>query len=89
MKIAEEKLNQIKDLQKQMGQLSMEVAHFEIQKHNALHKISALQNALNAINKELIAEHGENAEINLQTGEVTKQDNKQWQEKSPNMKRVK
>jgi chromosome segregation ATPase len=71
MKIKEEKLNQIKELRKEIGELSMQIASAEIQKHNAMHRLSAIQNGLNGINAELEKEYGAEAMINLQTGEVS------------------
>jgi hypothetical protein len=81
MKIESEKLNQIVSLRKQIGEITMEIASLEIQKHNALHKYSALQTALNKINQELTDEYGEDAQIDLSTGEVTKLSQKEQLDK--------
>jgi hypothetical protein len=71
MKIKSELLNQINDLRKEIAEQSLKVGSLEVQKHNTLHHLAALQNSLNSINKDLIKEYGEDVMINPQTGEVT------------------
>lgn len=71
MKIEQEKLNQINDLRREIAEQSMKIASLEVQKHNTLHSLASMQNALTSINSEIVKEHGEDVMINPQTGEIS------------------
>jgi hypothetical protein len=76
MKIQDEQLNQIKSLRKEIGEVSMQIASLEVQKHTALHMFAAKQAALNKITEELTKEHGAQATVDLETGIVSVPDQK-------------
>lgn len=70
MKIKEEQLKVIQDQQKELNNLFTEIGYIETQKHNMLHRISTISQAVDEFKKELEAEYG-SVNINVNTGEYT------------------
>lgn len=76
MKLSKDELNQITNIRKEMANLHMQIASFEIQKHNCLHRISQFQNELNTIEVRLVQKYGDDVKIDLHTGSITQEKNK-------------
>ena len=70
-KIEQSELEQIKKANTEVGELKETIANIEVQKHQALHRISALQLEFKDLESELIKKYGDNVTINTKTGEIT------------------
>jgi len=71
-KIEQSELEQIIKANTEFGELKETIANIEIQKHQALHRLSALQLEFKDLESELIKKYGDNVTINTKTGEITK-----------------
>jgi hypothetical protein len=70
-KIEQSELDQITKANSDFAQIKETIANIEIQKHQSLHKLSALQVEFKTLEDELIKKYGDNVTINIKTGEIT------------------
>jgi len=69
-KITEEQLEKIREINSQFMNTKVGIADLEIKKGELIAQLDALQVKFKEIEKELIEEHGQDAVIDLKTGEV-------------------
>ncbi|MDA8940711.1 hypothetical protein N9H34_01110 [bacterium] len=69
-KLSKEQLELLQGLQKQFNDSKFEIADLEIKKHDLISGIAEIKAKFAEQEKSLMVEFGENAVINLQTGEV-------------------
>lgn len=70
-KLNEDQLSQIKSLKEAHTSLRFRLADIEIEKHVIVNQIKEISKEFKDIEKEIIEEHGKNATLNLQTGEIS------------------
>lgn len=71
MKLTAQELQTLQDMNAEFARKKMLIGELELQKKNVLSEISTLQHQFSLEEKKLIEKYGEDAIINLQTGEVT------------------
>lgn len=71
--LTEEELTTIRVMNEQFNKAKMALGEVELEKHSILKRIDEMQVHFSANEKMLIEKYGENAVINIQTGEVTEQ----------------
>lgn len=70
--LTKEELEKIQAMHNEFNRLKIQVADAELQKQSALRNIELLRGEFSKHEQELMAKYGEDAVINVQTGEVTK-----------------
>lgn len=75
IKVTEEELKKIQDLNADFTKSKNALGDLELQKQNVLQHIDMLRKEFALNEKSLIEKYGEDAVINIQTGEVTKKEN--------------
>lgn len=70
-KLNEEQLNKVQELNQNFLKLKVSIADAEVNKSQALKQLNEVQQEFSSFEKELMKEYGENAVIDLRTGEVT------------------
>ncbi len=70
MKITEEQLNKVKEIQIELNRTLSEIGIIESQKHGLLHKIKEINEADQIVRKELEEEYGA-ININIEDGSYT------------------
>ena len=70
-KLNEEQLNKVQELNQNFLKLKVSIADAEVNKSKALKQLNEVQEEFRSFEKELMKEYGENAVIDLRTGEVT------------------
>tara|TARA_R100001591_G_scaffold114331_2_gene128537 strand:+ start:642 stop:917 length:276 start_codon:yes stop_codon:yes gene_type:complete len=70
-KLSTEELGKLQVLNTNFQNIKIEIADCEVKKVNLLAQLKVYRDEFAAIEKELIKTYGDNAKINLQTGEVT------------------
>ena len=70
-KLNEEQLNKVQELNQSFLKLKVSIADAEVNKSQALKQLNEVQQEFSSFEKELMKEYGENAVIDLRTGEVT------------------
>ena len=72
LKLTTEELGEIQGLQQKLYALKVRLGDTVIEQKNTMAQIDQVQSGFKAKEVELVKVYGENAQINLQTGEVTK-----------------
>lgn len=72
--IEQQELTTIQDMNTEFSKAKMALGDLELQKQNIIVHIETLKREFSAFEKGLITKYGEDAVINLQTGEVTKKE---------------
>jgi len=75
IKVTEEELKKIQDLNADFTKSKNALGDLELQKQNIFQHIDMLRKEFALNEKSLIEKYGEDAVINIQTGEVTKKEN--------------
>jgi len=75
IKVTEEELKRIQDLNADFSKSKNALGDLELQKQNIFQHIDMLRKEFAINEKSLIEKYGEDAVINIQTGEVTKKQN--------------
>lgn len=70
-KLSDEQLKELQDLNQKNQELKLQLGELEIQKSMLLPQVDVLRNEFIELESRLIKEYGENATINIKTGEVT------------------
>lgn len=70
-KLNEEQLNKVQELNQSFLKLKVSIADAEVNKSQAIKQLNEVQEEFSSFEKELMKEYGENAVIDLRTGEVT------------------
>lgn len=70
-KLNEEQLSQIKSLKEAHTSLRFRLADIEIEKHVIINQIKDIAKEFKDIERGIIEEHGKDATLNLQTGEIS------------------
>lgn len=70
-KLNEEQLNKVQELNQSFLKLKVSIADAEVNKSQAIKQLNEVQQEFSSFEKELMKEYGENAVIDLRTGEVT------------------
>jgi putative IMPACT (imprinted ancient) family translation regulator len=76
-KIEKSELEQITKTNSELAEIKEIIANIEIQKHQALHNLSALQVEFKNLEDELIKKYGDNILIDIRTGKITKKEDKE------------
>lgn len=74
--LTQEELSKINALNAEFNKVKMAIADAELQKWNLIRVVDQIKAEFSIHEKSLIEKYGENAVINIQTGEVTQKDNK-------------
>jgi hypothetical protein len=74
MKLTQEELEAIQQMNAEYTRLKMSIADIEIQKHSTLNAIEALREKFSNHERLLVDRYGEDAVIDLKTGEVKKKE---------------
>lgn len=74
--LTQEELSKINTLNAEFNKAKMAIADAELQKWNLIRVVDQIKAEFAIHEKSLIEKYGENAVINIQTGEVTQKDNK-------------
>jgi len=75
IKVTEEELKKIQELNADFTKSKNALGDLELQKQNIFQHIDMLRKEFSLNEKSLIEKYGEDAVINIQTGEVTKKQN--------------
>jgi hypothetical protein len=75
IKVTEEELKRIQELNADFTKSKNALGDLELQKQNIFQHIDMLRKEFSLNEKSLIEKYGEDAVINIQTGEVTKKQN--------------
>ncbi len=76
MKLTKTELESINDLNKQFTQMKVQLGELEIQKEGLIQNVTMVRARFAQEEEKLIKKYGEDAVINLQTGEVSKSKDK-------------
>ena len=74
MKLTQEELETIQQMNTEYTRLRMSIADFEMNKYAALNAMEALREKFSNHERLLIDLYGEDAVINMKTGEITKKE---------------
>lgn len=74
MKLTQEQLETIQQMNTEYTRLRMSIADFEMNKYAALNAMEALREKFSNHERLLIDLYGEDAVINMKTGEITKKE---------------
>ena len=74
MNLTQEQLETIQQMNTEYTRLRMSIADFEMNKHAALSAMEALREKFSNHERLLIELYGEDAVINMKTGEITKKE---------------
>ena len=66
-----EELGHLQTLNQNFNAVKMGIANAAVEQHHQIEKLIGIQGEFAIVEKELMKNYGENANINLQTGEVT------------------
>jgi len=69
-KLTDEQLKKVQDLNQTFLQIKVKIADAEIQKNKSIAALDATQEEFSKLEKELIEIYGDNATIDLRSGEV-------------------
>jgi len=69
-KLTEEQLNKVQELNQKFLQLKVQIADAEVNKAKAIEELNSTQEEFRVFEKTLMEEYGQNAVIDLRTGEV-------------------
>ena len=69
-KLTEEQLNKVQELNQKFLQLKVQIADAEVNKAKAIGELNDTQEEFRVFEKTLMEEYGQNAVIDLRTGEV-------------------
>tara|TARA_R100001440_G_C2511410_1_gene117916 strand:- start:82 stop:336 length:255 start_codon:yes stop_codon:yes gene_type:complete len=69
-KLTEEQLNKVQELNQKFLQLKVQIADAEVNKAKAIEELNDTQEEFRVFEKTLMEEYGQNAVIDLRTGEV-------------------
>ena len=69
-KLTEEQLNKVQELNQKFLQLKVQIADAEVNKAKAIEELNNTQEEFRVFEKTLMEEYGQNAVIDLRTGEV-------------------
>jgi len=75
-KLTQEELDQIQQANSEYTRMKMTIADLELQKHTVLMAMDSLREKFSSIEKDLMSKYGEDAVINMKTGEITKKEDK-------------
>jgi hypothetical protein len=70
-KLTEEELTVLQEMQSTFTKMKITLGDLEIKKQSLLKEVDGLKEAFMTNEKMLIVKYGENAVINMQTGEIT------------------
>lgn len=70
--VTPEELKQIQEMNSTFMQLKNRVSDLELEKYSVLNQINSMRMQFQMNEKQLIEKYGEDAVINIQTGEITK-----------------
>jgi hypothetical protein len=73
--LLQEELVKIKEMNNEFTKAKIAIGDLEMQKHNILKSIELLKADFATHEMELISKYGQDAVINIQTGEVSKKEN--------------
>ncbi len=73
-KLTQEELTAINQLNAEFNKLKVAIADTELQKWNLMRSVEAIKNQFSIHERALIEKYGQNAVINIQTGEVTQKE---------------
>jgi len=74
-KVTQEEISKIQEMNSNFNQGKIALGDCELQKQNILRGIEELKLEFSMYEKQLIEKYGDNAVINIQTGEVTQKEN--------------
>tara|TARA_R100000329_G_scaffold9357_1_gene10609 strand:- start:233 stop:487 length:255 start_codon:yes stop_codon:yes gene_type:complete len=69
-KLTEEQLNKVQELNQNFLKLKVQIADAEVNKAKAIEELNSTQEEFRVFEKTLMEEYGQNAVIDLRTGEV-------------------
>lgn len=75
MKLEEQEFERLKELNSTLVRLKLSIADNEIRRHSLLLESDKLRTLMLEHEQELISKYGQDAVINMQTGEVTQKKN--------------
>jgi len=73
--VTQEELTKIQELNNEFNKVKMAIADVELQKQTLIRVVDEIKAQFSAHERLLIEKYGENAVINIQTGEVTQKEN--------------
>ena len=71
-KLKKEELEQLQEMQSDFTKAKVALGDIELEKHSLLKQIDFLRSEFSNFEKTLVTLYGEDAVINMQTGEITK-----------------
>jgi len=74
MKLEENELKKLKELNSSYGSLKLSLADVELQKLSVIEKIQSIKEKFQFMESELIKKYGKDSVIDLKTGEVKKKE---------------
>jgi hypothetical protein len=74
MKLTQEELQAIQQMNAEYNRLRLNIADLEMQKHSVLMGLDSLREQFSNHERLLIERYGEDAVINMKTGEITKKE---------------
>jgi len=74
MKLSKEELETIQQMNAEYNRLRLNIADLEMQKHSVLMALDSLREKFSNHERLLIERYGEDAVINMKTGEITKKE---------------
>jgi len=73
--VTQEELKKIQQMSSEFNQAKIALGDIELQKQSILKRIDAMRLEFSYNEKKLIEKYGEDAVINIQTGQITKKEN--------------
>ena len=69
-KLSEKQLKEVQDLNQTFLQIKVRIADAEVSKNKSIQELDVIQQKFSKVEKKLIEEFGDNAAIDLKTGDV-------------------
>ncbi len=69
-KLSEKQLKEVQDLNQTFLQIKVRIADAEVSKNKSIQELDVIQQKFSEVEKKLIEEFGDNASIDLKTGDV-------------------
>lgn len=74
MKLNDDELKTLQDLNKEFNKLTHSLGTLALQKHSVLKKIDAVKESFEHVEKTLLEKYGEDAIVHIETGQITQKE---------------
>ena len=74
MKLNDDELKTLQDLNKEFNKLTHSLGTLALQKHSVLKKIDVVKESFEQVEKTLLEKYGEDAVVHIETGQITQKE---------------